>query len=140
MLVLMPTLTSKTTRRNTSISSLVTAKLLTSTTLRVRRFTGGSAPPITTIPTISVMWIRMARLTRTMRTIRWRCCPALLSNPPQCIQDLSRPRQWAGSPIGEPTEETGYQAAALRAAANFYKFPLFSKMLSLNRFMTAYKS
>lgn len=77
------------------------------------------APPMTTVTTISAMWTRVARPTITVRTVRWRCCPALLSNPPQCIQDLSRPRQWAGSPIGEPTEDTGYQAAARSAAANF---------------------
>ena len=136
----MRTSMSKISNKNTHITALATRELRTSTTLRVRRFTGGSAPPITTMTTISVMCTRVARPALTLRAIRWRCCPALLSNPPQCIQDLSRPRQWAGSPIGEPTEEIGYQAAALRAAAIFYKFPLFSKVLSLDSFMTAYKS
>ena len=52
-------------------------------------------------------------------TIRWRCCPALLSNPPQCIQDLSRPRQWAGSPIGEPNGRGGISSGGAKRRREF---------------------
>ena len=50
----------------------------------------GSAPPVTTMATLSVVWTRMARPSFTMRTIRWRCCPALVAN---LLSNLLPPRK-----------------------------------------------